>query len=64
MRTFREFDADVTRQFAFYGFASNPLAGWQRRELFESGATIDRAYNIGCDIAAGFTYTEAVQAND
>lgn len=42
--------------FAQYGFTATPLDNDQMNALRESGATITTAYNVGCDVYAGFVF--------
>ena len=51
--TYQEYKETVQRLFAFYGFTACPLADDQIGNLHQLGASIDQAYEIGCDIAAG-----------
>jgi len=56
---YSEFRAEVHRLFAFYGFTACPLTDDQIGNLYQMGASIDQAYEIGCDIAAGVDADEA-----
>ena len=50
---YQEYKDTAHRLFAFYGFAACPLTDDQIGGLHQMGASIDQAYEIGCDIAAG-----------
>lgn len=54
--------AQTKRDFAFYGFTECPLTDTQLEHLYRQNIKIDVAYNIGCDVAAGFSFVEAVSA--
>ena len=43
----------IARGFAYYGFSACPLTEREIVELHQMGASIDQAYEIGCDLAAG-----------
>ena len=51
--TYQEYKETVQRLFAFYGFTACPLTADQIANVHQLGASIDQAYEIGCDIAAG-----------
>ena len=51
--TYQEYKDTAHRLFAFYGFTACPLTDDQIGNLHQMGASIDQAYEIGCDIAAG-----------
>ena len=50
---YQEYKETAHRLFAFYGFTACPLTDDQIGNLHQLGASIDQAYEIGCDIAAG-----------
>ena len=50
---FRAYKTAAQRLFTFYGFTACPLTDDQIGNLHQMGASIDQAYEIGCDIAAG-----------
>ena len=51
--TYQTYKSAAERLFAFYGFTACPLTDDQIGNLHQLGASIDQAYEIGCDIAAG-----------
>jgi len=51
--TYQGYKHAVQQLFAFYGFTGCPLTDDQIGNLHQMGASIDDAYEIGCDIAAG-----------
>ena len=51
--------AAAKRAFARYGFTSCPLSDNQLRQCRAAGVD---AYSVGCDVAAGFTFREAMAA--
>jgi len=61
--TYSEFRAEAHRLFAFYGFTACPLTDDQIGNLHQMGASIEQAYGIGCDIAAGVDADDAFTAN-
>jgi hypothetical protein len=61
---FADFKSAVQREFAFYGFSAcplndNALAVIQK----EFGDSVDTAYRIGCDVHAGFSFNQSLEAN-
>ena len=50
---YQKYKETAQRLFAFYGFTACPLTDDQIANLHQMGASIDQAYEIGCDIAAG-----------
>jgi hypothetical protein len=55
--------ATLKRDFARYGFVSTPLTDAQLTALYKQNIKLDQAYGIGCDVAAGFSFEEAVSAD-
>jgi len=51
------------RQCARYGFTSTPLTRLQYKVVIVSGLNDADAYNIGCDVAAGFSFMESLREN-
>lgn len=49
--------------FAFYGHVGCPLTENQIRQLLSQGKSFDEIYSIGCDVACGFPFEEAYDAN-
>ena len=55
--------ADICRQkFAFYGFPACPLSNDELRAIWKAGGSTDCAYSIGCDVNAGFSFAESMEA--
>ena len=50
---YRAYKSAIDHLFGFYGFTACPLTDGQIGNLHQLGASIDQAYEIGCDIAAG-----------
>ena len=51
------------KEFARYGFAAPPLRDSQMYRLARGGIDVNTVYSIGCDVAAGFTFAEAILAD-
>ena len=47
---------DLIADFARYGFIASPLTIGEMRECYYKGLTVSEAYNIGCDVYAGFDF--------
>ena len=62
MVTVHEYIAKVQRQCAFYGFPHCPLDNAEIIECRAKGLTVDQTYTVACDVAAGFTFAEAIAA--
>lgn len=55
--------ATLKRDFANNGFISSPLTDGQIVVLYQRNFKLEEAYNIGCDVAAGFDFNYAVEIN-
>jgi len=55
--------AQAKRDFARFGFLTSPFTDEELMWLYKRNIKLDEAYNIGCDIVAGFGFHEAVSAN-
>ena len=53
----------LKRDFARYGFVATPLTDEQLTALYRANIKLDAAYGVGCDVAAGFSFDEAVSAS-
>ena len=51
-----EFNNNMKRDFAFYGFVSCPLTDDEIAQLYAAGLTFKDAYSVGCDVAAGHDF--------
>lgn len=51
------------RDFAYYGFTECPLTDAQLSTLYDLQASRDETYGIGCDVHAGFPFSDAIRAN-
>ena len=61
--TYKEYRNTVQELFAKYGFIECPLMDYQIGNLHQMGASIDQAYDIGCDIGCGVDPDTAFNAN-
>ncbi len=52
----KEYTHKLQREFAFYGFTTCPLTEGEMRILFRLGYSASDAYDIGCDVSAGFDF--------
>jgi hypothetical protein len=52
----------LQRDFAQYGFIGCPLTEDQMTQLYKLNIKLDQAYGVGCDVAAGFSFEEALEA--
>jgi len=57
--TYKEYVSELNTMFAKYGFSDNPLDSVELKICYKHGATLDQAYNIGCDCYAGIDFLEA-----
>ena len=55
--------ATLKKDFAYYGFIECPLTDEELAHLYRENIHLDIAYGIGCDVAAGFDFDFAVEAN-
>jgi len=51
------------RECARYGFTSTPLTRVQYKCVIVSGLNDADAYNIACDVAAGFSFMDSLREN-
>ena len=51
------------REFASVGFIGCPLTDEQLVSLYKRNVKLEEVYGIGCDVAAGFDFDFAVEAN-
>ena len=51
------------REFARFGFIGSPLTTAQLAQLYNQNIKLDEAYAIGCDVAAGIEFGDAVLVN-
>jgi len=61
--TYTEYRNTVQKLFAKYGFIECPLLDDQIGNLHQMGASIDQAYEIGCDISNGVEDDTAFDRN-
>ena len=61
--TYKEYVSNLNTMFAKYGFSDNPLEWVELKICYKHGATLDQAYNIGCDCYAGIDFLESWFAN-
>lgn len=61
--SFYEFTQAIKKMFAFYGFVTCPLSYTALNTLWYTDVDEDTIYRIGCDVAAGYTFNEALKAN-
>ena len=54
---------DIKQRFLHYGFLASPLTTREIVKLLRRGKSQDDVYNIGCDVACGYSWSEALQAN-
>ena len=52
----------LSTKLAFFGFTYNPLSRGDIESLCLSNVSLDDAYGIACDVAAGFSIEESVAA--
>jgi hypothetical protein len=52
----------LKRDFARYGFVGCPLSDEELAQLYKLNIKLDVAYGVGCDVAAGYTIQEALEA--
>ena len=57
----KEYINIMRREFAFYGFTTCPLTEGDLRILFRLGYSTVDAYEIGCDVNAGFDFYNAMR---
>lgn len=55
--------ATLKKDFAKFGFIECPLTDEEIAHLYRENIHIDIAYGIGCDVAAGFEFFEAIAAS-
>lgn len=53
----------LKREFAKFGFIECPLTDEELAHLYQQNIKLEQAYGIGCDVAAGFEFFEAMEAN-
>lgn len=46
----------------FYGFSGPTLPNKQRLYLYNKGFSVSTAYDLGCDVAGGYSLKQALQA--
>jgi len=61
--TRQEYKNALAQKLAFYGFTSNPLTNDMISILWHDKISLDSAYGIACDVNAGFTFAESLDAN-
>ena len=61
--SFYEFTQTIKKMFASYGFTECPLDYTAFSSLWHYDVDEDTVYRIGCDMAAGYTFNEALKAN-
>lgn len=61
--TKKEYIAKMHRMFAVYGFAKCPLNLQRLSWMWENNVTEERAYRIGCDVSAGYSFITSVREN-
>ena len=59
----KEYIARMHKMFAHYGFTECPLTLGRLSWMWENNITEERAYRIGCDVAAGYSFLSAVAEN-
>lgn len=52
--------ATLRRDFAKHGFTSCPLTDEQITALYKDNIKLEQAYDIGCDVAAGFDFEHSL----
>jgi hypothetical protein len=62
--TLQEYINQLKPKFAQYGFTETPIPDSYIIRLYAMGADLDKAYGVGCDVAAGFEFMEAVKVNE
>ena len=53
---------EIKRMFAKYGFHGCPLSSLAIKVCIRRGLSDDQIYSVGCDMFAGFTFRESVEA--
>lgn len=61
--TKKEYIARMHKMFASYGFTSCPLSLGRLAWMWEVNIPAERAYRIGCDVAADVPFLTAVAEN-
>jgi len=61
--TRKQYQTALAQKLAFYGFTSNPLTNAQTSILWHDKISLDSAYGIACDVNAGFSFAESLDAN-
>ena len=61
--TLQEYKTALAQKLAFYGFTSNPLTNDMVSILWYDKISLDSAHGIACDVNAGFTFAESLDAN-
>ena len=51
---------DIKQRFLYYGFLASPLSTREIVKLLRRGKSHDDIYNIGCDLACGYSWSEAL----
>lgn len=51
----------VEKQFAQFGFVASPLSKFQIMRCHTSGLTVSQTYDVGCDVYAGWEFTECLE---
>lgn len=54
------FIAEAQRDFAKYGFATQPMNAGEIGRCFDVGLTLDDTYGVGCDMNAGLSLVRAI----
>jgi hypothetical protein len=62
--TLQEYIDQLKPKFAQYGFTETPIPDSYIIRLYAMGADLDKAYGVGCDVAAGFGFMEAVKVKE
>lgn len=57
-----KFNTSLKQRLAFYGFTTCPLSDDRIEALEAAGFSVDQSYGAACDVAAGFTFVDAVSA--
>ena len=52
--------ADIQQMFAKYGFTETPLTVEEIKYCFEKGFEEEEIFWLGCDLAAGYQWHEAI----
>ena len=52
----------IYAEFAKYGFIACPLSPRMIQHCIHAGFTIDQIYSIGCDVYAGWSFRESIDA--